>query len=298
MASPAEIDAMRYAIALSALGLGTTSPNPPVGCVILDRDGQMAGAGYHQRKGEPHAEVHALAAAGTRAHGGSAVVTLEPCNHVGVTPACRQALLDARVARVVVATIDPTSRGDGGAAVLAAAGVEVEVGVLADEARVVLEPWLTATMRRRPFVTWAYDASNGAAGTPDVTSVADLRQENDVLIFPDGGVEEGVPGGHGSQRLRLPDPVPDFADPGASLEVLYAAGARTLLVVGKSPVAHALLAVGALDGVVVHVPRDTDVSASVTQPASMLPSGFLITHVTTARGAIRLLARQAPPMMT
>jgi diaminohydroxyphosphoribosylaminopyrimidine deaminase/5-amino-6-(5-phosphoribosylamino)uracil reductase len=86
---------MRLAIALSARGLGTTSPNPPVGCVILDPDGAVVGVGYHQRKGEWHAEVHALAAAGERARGGTAAVTLEPCNHVGRTPACRQALLSS-----------------------------------------------------------------------------------------------------------------------------------------------------------------------------------------------------------
>jgi len=107
MASVREIDAMRLAIALSARGLGTTSPNPPVGCVILDAHAEIVGTGYHQRKGEPHAETYALAAAGRRAEGGTAVVTLEPCNHVGRTPACRQAFLDAKVARVVIALIDP-----------------------------------------------------------------------------------------------------------------------------------------------------------------------------------------------
>src|SRR5262245_5573996 len=125
---------MRLAIALSARGLGTTSPNPPVGCVILDPNGDIAGTGFHERKGAPHAEAPALAAAGPRAKGGTAVVTLEPCNHIGRTPACRQALLDAHIARVVIALIDPTSRGQGGAAVLRTSGVDVEVGVLADEA--------------------------------------------------------------------------------------------------------------------------------------------------------------------
>jgi diaminohydroxyphosphoribosylaminopyrimidine deaminase/5-amino-6-(5-phosphoribosylamino)uracil reductase len=135
---------MRLAIALSAHGIATTSPNPPVGCVILDAAGEIVGTGYHQRKGEPHAEVNALSAAGSRAAGGTAVVTLEPCNHVGRTPACRQALLDALISRVIIAVRDPTSRGEGGAALLRAAGVDVEIGVLADEARLVLGPWLTA----------------------------------------------------------------------------------------------------------------------------------------------------------
>jgi diaminohydroxyphosphoribosylaminopyrimidine deaminase / 5-amino-6-(5-phosphoribosylamino)uracil reductase len=100
MATEAEIAAMRRAIALSAAGIGSTSPNPPVGCVLLDPDSRIVGEGYHERKGESHAEVNALAAAGALAQGATAVVTLEPCNHQGRTPACRQALIDAGVKRV------------------------------------------------------------------------------------------------------------------------------------------------------------------------------------------------------
>lgn len=117
MASPAELAVMRRAIALSAAGLGTTSPNPPVGCVLLDPSGQIIGEGYHERKGEPHAEAQALAAAGPLADGATAVVTLEPCNHQGRTPPCCQALIDAGIRRAVIAVIDPTSRGEGGVAV-------------------------------------------------------------------------------------------------------------------------------------------------------------------------------------
>src|SRR5436190_11680425 len=153
MASAAEVAAMRRAIALSAAGLGTTSPNPPVGCVLLDAQGRIVGEGYHERKGEAHAEAQALAAAGPLATGATAVVTLEPCNHQGRTPACRQALIDAGVRRAVIAVTDPTSRGEGGAAALWAAGVDVEVGVLADEASVVLGPWLAALIAQRPLVT-------------------------------------------------------------------------------------------------------------------------------------------------
>src|SRR6266699_2194364 len=142
MATPAEIGGMRRAIALSAAGLGTTSPNPPVGCVLLDLAGQIIGEGYHERKGEPHAEAQALAAAGPLAEGGTAVVTLEPCNHQGRTPPCRQTLIDAGVRRAVVAVIDPTSRGEGGMAAMRQAGVDVETGVLAGEAQIVLGRWL------------------------------------------------------------------------------------------------------------------------------------------------------------
>jgi diaminohydroxyphosphoribosylaminopyrimidine deaminase/5-amino-6-(5-phosphoribosylamino)uracil reductase len=254
----------------------------------------MAGAGYHQRKGEPHAEVHALAAAGSRARGGTAVVTLEPCNHVGITPACRQALVDAGIVRVVISLIDPTSRGDGGAAVLAAAGVDVEIGLLADKARIVLEPWLTATRRRSPFVTWAYDASNGATGTLGATCIADLRQQNDAVMLPDGTLEEGIPGGHGADRLRLPDAIASHTDPSASLKVLFEGGVRTLLVVDQSPLAQALDAVAALDRVVAHVRRAPEVSASITRPASMLPDGFQLMYISTAPDTVRLFARRIP----
>jgi diaminohydroxyphosphoribosylaminopyrimidine deaminase/5-amino-6-(5-phosphoribosylamino)uracil reductase len=85
MARPAEIAAMRRAIAVSAAGLGATSPNPPVGCVLLDPAGRLLGEGYHERKGEAHAEAQALTAAGPLADGATAVVTLEPCNHQGRT---------------------------------------------------------------------------------------------------------------------------------------------------------------------------------------------------------------------
>ncbi|HZG05412.1 MAG TPA: riboflavin biosynthesis protein RibD, partial [Streptomyces sp.] len=95
--------AMRRAVALAARGLGSTSPNPVVGCVVLDASGRVAGEGWHQRAGGPHAEVHALAEAGGAARGGTAVVTLEPCDHTGRTGPCTRALIDAGVARVLYA---------------------------------------------------------------------------------------------------------------------------------------------------------------------------------------------------
>src|SRR5581483_2304703 len=191
MASEIELAAMRHAIVLSALGLGTTSPNPPVGCVILDEDGATVGTGFHRRKGEPHAEVHALAAAGAAARGGTAVVTLEPCNHVGVTPACRQELLDAGIVRVVIGVIDPTSRGAGGAAVLATAGVDVETDVLSDEIHTVLGPWVTATLRQRPHVTWALAPHIEPHFAAAERLVAALRGGADVVLVGKT-VQEGL----------------------------------------------------------------------------------------------------------
>ncbi|MCG7529339.1 bifunctional diaminohydroxyphosphoribosylaminopyrimidine deaminase/5-amino-6-(5-phosphoribosylamino)uracil reductase RibD, partial [Streptomyces sp. OfavH-34-F] len=153
MATAADITAMRRAIALAARGLGSTSPNPVVGCVVLDAAGQPAGEGFHQRAGGPHAEIHALRAAGDRARGGTAYVTLEPCDHTGRTGPCSRALAEAGIARVVYAVGDPNPQATGGADTLRAAGVRVEAGVLAAEAEAGNAAWLTSVRRGRPHLT-------------------------------------------------------------------------------------------------------------------------------------------------
>jgi diaminohydroxyphosphoribosylaminopyrimidine deaminase / 5-amino-6-(5-phosphoribosylamino)uracil reductase len=230
MATPPELDAMRLAIAVSARGLGSTSPNPPVGCVILALTGEVVGIGHHERKGESHAEVRALQHAGDRARGGTAVVTLEPCNHFGRTPACRQALLDAGIARVLIALLDPTSRGAGGAAVLHAAGIDVELDILADEARVVLGPWLHALATGRPWTIAAWGHDGHRHQPLNDTTLTQLRTDVDVILQDGGQVEEAIPGAHGHHTLHLPnDPLPDSDDPSETLTALYAAGARTVL---------------------------------------------------------------------
>jgi len=121
---------MARAIRLAERGLYTTSPNPRVGCVLVKGDA-VAGEGWHQRAGEPHAEVHALREAGDAARGATAYVTLEPCSHHGRTPPCVEALIEARVARVVVAAQDPNPQVAGaGIAQLRAAGIAVESGLM------------------------------------------------------------------------------------------------------------------------------------------------------------------------
>ncbi|HSA49146.1 MAG TPA: bifunctional diaminohydroxyphosphoribosylaminopyrimidine deaminase/5-amino-6-(5-phosphoribosylamino)uracil reductase RibD [Yinghuangia sp.] len=162
---------MRRAIALAARGLGTTSPNPVVGCVIVDAAGTVVGEGFHEVAGGPHAEVAALRESGDRARGGTAYVTLEPCAHTGRTGPCAQALVDAGVARVVFAVADPNPQAAGGADVLRAAGVEVSGGLLAAEAALGNEAWLTATRLARPFTTWKYAATlDGRIAAADGTS--------------------------------------------------------------------------------------------------------------------------------
>jgi diaminohydroxyphosphoribosylaminopyrimidine deaminase / 5-amino-6-(5-phosphoribosylamino)uracil reductase len=133
---------MRLALALGERGRCSAPPNPWVGCVLV-RDGRVVGQGYHRRAGEPHAESWALAAAGARARGATAYVTLEPCAHVGRTPPCVDGLIAAGVARVVVGVLDPDPRVAGrGLDILRRAAIETIVGVCSSEAAASLAPYL------------------------------------------------------------------------------------------------------------------------------------------------------------
>jgi len=144
---------MRRALALAQLGWGQTAPNPMVGAVVV-RDGVVVGEGYHARYGDPHAERVALKAAGDRARGATMYVTLEPCNHFGKTPPCTEAILEARVKRVVIAAADPTALAGGGARHLADYGVEVTFGVEEDAALELNAPFFFAAANPpRPWVT-------------------------------------------------------------------------------------------------------------------------------------------------
>ncbi|MHC8385235.1 bifunctional diaminohydroxyphosphoribosylaminopyrimidine deaminase/5-amino-6-(5-phosphoribosylamino)uracil reductase RibD [Pseudomonas sp. LB3P14] len=143
---------MARALELARKGHYTTHPNPRVGCVIV-RDGQIVGEGWHVRTGEPHAEVHALRAAGDKARGATAYVTLEPCSHHGRTPPCADALVHAGVARVVAAMQDPNPSVAGrGMQRLAQAGIAIESGVLEGEARKLNEGFLKRMEHGLPFV--------------------------------------------------------------------------------------------------------------------------------------------------
>lgn len=163
---------MAAALALSEGVRGTTSPNPPVGAVIVDTGGSCVGTGATGPPGGAHAEVTALREAGGRARGGTAYVTLEPCAHQGRTPPCTQALLDAGVRAVRYAVADPNPPAAGGGAVLRAAGVDVTSGLLADEATAgPLRAWLHFVRTGRPHVTWKYAATlDGRVAADDGTS--------------------------------------------------------------------------------------------------------------------------------
>ena len=190
---------MRRALALAALAEGRTSPNPLVGAVVLNQEGRLVGEGFHSRAGEPHAEVGALAQAGDAAHGGTLVVTLEPCCHHGRTPPCSEAVLRAGIARVVVALEDPDPRvAGGGINQLRQAGVEVISGVLREEARQQNRDFLHRVRTGRPYgiLKWAMGldgrtalpngASQWISGSPARDWVHQLRSGMDAVIVGGG----------------------------------------------------------------------------------------------------------------
>ncbi len=150
---------MAHALRLAKTGRYTAHPNPMVGCVLV-RDGEVVGEGWHERAGEAHAEIYALADAGGRAHGATAYVTLEPCSHHGKTPPCTAALIDAGVAEVVIAVEDPHPAVDGqGIATLKAANIPVRVGLMQMAVEGLLRGFLSRVRRKRPFVTLKVAAS-------------------------------------------------------------------------------------------------------------------------------------------
>jgi diaminohydroxyphosphoribosylaminopyrimidine deaminase/5-amino-6-(5-phosphoribosylamino)uracil reductase len=143
---------MAHALRLAERGLYTTQPNPRVGCVLAHGE-EGIGEGWHQRAGEPHAEVFALRAAGERARGATAYVTLEPCAHFGKTPPCADALIAAGIARVVVASEDPFHKVDGrGMQKLRASGIAVQTGLMRDAARELNRGFFSRVERKRPWV--------------------------------------------------------------------------------------------------------------------------------------------------
>ena len=152
MFSDADRDFMRRALALAERGLFTATPNPRVGAVVV-RGGEIVGEGFHARAGESHAEVNALRAAGSRAAGATVYITLEPCNHHGRTPPCVDALVAAKVARVVAAMIDPNPKVSGkGFEALRAAGIDVAIGLSEDQARELNVGFVSRMTRGRPWL--------------------------------------------------------------------------------------------------------------------------------------------------
>lgn len=287
--SGAEAAAMARALDLAATPGVPRGPNPRVGCVLLDPAGEVLAEGFHRGAGTPHAEAAALAAAGAAARGATAVVTLEPCNHTGRTGPCSEALIGAGVARVVFAQPDPNPVAAGGAEKLAAAGVEVASGLLADRAESLNEAWAFATVRGRPLVTWkvastldgrvaAVDGSSRwVTGSASRAEVHALRAEMDAIVVGTGTAladdpsltvrdAQGQPAS--SQPLRvvmgrrdLPAeaalrdgvaPLRHFPheSPQQVLQALAGAGVQSVLLEGGPTLAAAFLRAGLVDRVV------------------------------------------------
>ncbi len=217
-----DIRYMQRALAIAAGGTGLVSPNPLVGCVIVNH-GRVVGEGYHERYGGPHAEVNALRAAGAEARGATLYATLEPCCHTGKTPPCADAVLQAGVSRVVMAVGDPNPKvAGGGFARLRGAGVEVTVGVCETEARRLNEAFLHYIRTQRPFVrlkcavtldgkiATRTGASRWITGGAAREWVHRIRHATDAVLVGSGTALQDdpqlttrLPGGGGINPLRI-----------------------------------------------------------------------------------------------
>lgn len=268
------------ALELAERGRGTTRPNPVVGAVIVAGD-EIVGEGWHEQAGGPHAEVAALAAAGERARGATAYVTLEPCAHHGATPPCADALIEAGISRVVAGQLDPHPEHGGGLERLRAAGIEVAVadGELGFRARQQIEEWRTWVVERRPFVTYKVAVTlDGSVAVPGERWVSGeesrrlvhlLRAQSDAVAVGMGTVRWDAPrlDARDVPVLRQPrrlafgrGPLPDGSELELrsgplreELEALAANGVQSLLLEGGPTLAAAFLEQGLVDKLLVFV---------------------------------------------
>jgi len=293
MATQSDLEAaMRRALELAARG-PARGVNPQVGCVILDAAGTQIAEGWHRGAGTAHAEVDALSKlAPGAAHGATAVVTLEPCNHTGRTGPCAQALIDAGIARVVYAVSDPGDESAGGAERLRAAGVAVQAGLLADESAALIADWMAAARLGRPVVTLKWASSlDGRAAADDGSSqwitgptarsdVHRRRAASDAILVGTGTVladdpsltardadgellsEQPVPVVIGTRSLpasaalfRHPQPPLVFAttDLAEVLRDLHAHGIRHAFIEGGPTLASAFVAAGLVDRYLIYL---------------------------------------------
>jgi diaminohydroxyphosphoribosylaminopyrimidine deaminase / 5-amino-6-(5-phosphoribosylamino)uracil reductase len=269
---------LERALELAERGRGTAHPNPIVGAVIVGMRGEVVGEGWHERKGEPHAEVIALEAAGERARGATLFVTMEPCAHHGSTPPCTDAVLAAGIGRVVAASLDPNPEATGGLAVLRAAGIETQLDDRF-EARAQNEAWRTWVSKERPFVTYkvavtldgrvTVPGERWISGEQSRRLVHELRAESDAVAIGMGTVRaddprldaRGVDAPRQPRRLAFGrGPLPE----GSELElrsgplreelaVLASEGVQSLLLEGGPTLAGAFFAEGLVDKLLVFV---------------------------------------------
>jgi diaminohydroxyphosphoribosylaminopyrimidine deaminase/5-amino-6-(5-phosphoribosylamino)uracil reductase len=205
---------MCRALELAAHGVGAVEPNPAVGAMLVDDSLQPIAEGWHQRFGGPHAEIEAITNAGDRAAGATLFVTLEPCSHQGKTGPCSEAILRAGIRKVVVACRDPNPRVDGqGIAALLAAGVEVDEGLLAEEARELTAPFRKLVLRKEPWVhaKWAMSL-DGKIATPSGDSRWISNETSRALVHRLRGRMDAVV--VGSRTAALDNPLLTARPPG------------------------------------------------------------------------------------
>jgi diaminohydroxyphosphoribosylaminopyrimidine deaminase/5-amino-6-(5-phosphoribosylamino)uracil reductase len=303
-----DIEWMTRALRLAARGLYTTTPNPRVGCVIVN-NGQMVGEGAHLKAGEPHAEVHALRAAGEQARGATAYVTLEPCSHFGRTPPCADALVNAGVSRVVVAMQDPNPLVAGnGIARLQAQGIAVTVGVCEAQARALNPGFIQRMTQQRPYVRLKVAASldggtalgNGrsqwitsAAARKDVhhwraqscaivTGIASILQDDSSLTVRDVNTPRQPLRVIVDSQLRIPIDAKVLQDgnalvayaqgDAAKLEMLQVMGVRTL----QAPNAQGQVDLAALMQALTALPcNEVLIEAGATLNGAFMQSGLV-----------------------
>ena len=286
-----DVAVMRRALELAARG-PVADPNPRVGAVILDQLGLVVGEGFHGGAGTPHAEVLALRQAGSAARAGTAVVTLEPCAHTGLTGPCTMALIEAGVARVVFAQSDPNPAARGGGALLEAAGIRTTAGVLERESTELNGAWTFSIVHGRPKVTWKFAATlDGRSAAADGSSrwitgplaradVHHLRSDCDAILVGTGTVIADDPaltvrGPDGSLSGRQPlrvvmglRPIPGSArvldltaptlqlathDPREALKVLRKNEIHHVWLEGGPTVAAAFVGAGLVDEVIAYL---------------------------------------------
>lgn len=256
---------MARALHLARRGLNTTSPNPRVGCVVV-KDGAIIGEGWHERAGEPHAEIHALRAAGDAARGATAYVTLEPCSHHGRTPPCADALIAAGVARVVAAVQDPNPRVAGqGLEKLRAAGIAVECGLMEAAARELNLGFFMRMTRGTPWVRSKIAASlDGrtalANGASRWITGEDARRDVQRLRARSCAVLTGI------GTVLADDPLLNVREPAGARQPLRAVADTAL----RTPPDASLLQAGGGAAVIYAAPGDADKVAALERAGAQV----------------------------
>jgi diaminohydroxyphosphoribosylaminopyrimidine deaminase/5-amino-6-(5-phosphoribosylamino)uracil reductase len=310
---------LERALELAERGRGTTHPNPVVGAVVV-RGEEVVGEGWHERRGGPHAEVVALAAAADRARGSTLFLTMEPCAHHGSTPPCTDAVVAAGVARVVAGSLDPNPDAGGGLDVLRRRGVDVEL-VDSPEARAQNEAWRTWVAQRRPFVILklavtldgrvALPGSRWITGEEARRRVHELRAEVDAVAVGMGTVRADGPRldardvGAARQPRRLAfgrGPLPEGSElelrSGAvedELRRLAADGVQSLLLEGGPTLAASFLRADLVDKLLLFVAPAIGGAGSAFQPE--LDAPVPLADLTAARvgGDVLLTGYVHPP---